>query len=869
MNKSLSDKPSKDDLFGRSAYVDVIFESITSSDENFNLAISAQWGEGKSTILEQLEPKLIAQGYKVLKFNPWKYTQDIISLKRKFLIDVYSQLGLSLNETNLYSQQENNVSISTSKQIVEVLKTFKSYTLYFIAASVVIFLPLVLVKLYLKQDLDLFKYVSNLLILPTITGLFPFLQKISEIKVKQISPKIESAEQFEKLFNDAIKKVLKKKSLFKQDRKKVIIFIDDLDRCNQHEVEQVLTALFTFFNNEHCSYVITADHTVIKDYVGNLLVPKGSPADQNLKATEYLKKIFQINFILPKIPSSVLKPWVEELVKDLKFNFNDKKLGLSNLVDLISLNLNGNPRKIKHLIRTLDFQLKVIQKKVDADQEGILADELRIILGYPELLSKVLIIQDLASAEFEEISKKPKTLKELENSREMSDLKLQQLFRQEPKFYSSKTRKIEGDIDPTLFVFESGTTGFEEIDVHSFESYVLSSKSLDYKVIDRMANNNTDKANLILIRELLAYLADSKTNETNLLKTIFHLMAKIVDQKYFEELIGEMLDITIERHPQSPSEIPALTKEDFDKIIHKLDVANLGRIFDPSSPYVQLPSKILIYDSYSSVLNKDNQESYNWFVDKITEQAFGTLSNFSTFFAYFGKMGRGVLDNEKFTSEVVSKFSSLTYDQQRQVILFVCEDVLTNTTLKQFFGEEVKRLLTDVNTDKNVFVINLVLQGLFNLISEQEFTDLVISRMSTIDGPHLSTYVDNLLSRQILSQIKPNNEIRIRKSFIDLLNSGNPKRDFAAAKLSVLVDLPDSLKLENRNMFIPLLPFINAKADSTEEIIARELSKNKEKWVLKKDKKQIEKEIDGILLKNVNPTVTTSLSEIKGYLNTL
>ena len=100
------DTPSSNDRFGREPFVDTIVKTIQSSDEGFNLGISARWGEGKSSILKQLEPKLQALNYKVLIFEPWKYTQDAISIKRKFIIDIYSQIGKNYDESEFYNSTE-------------------------------------------------------------------------------------------------------------------------------------------------------------------------------------------------------------------------------------------------------------------------------------------------------------------------------------------------------------------------------------------------------------------------------------------------------------------------------------------------------------------------------------------------------------------------------------------------------------------------------------------------------------------------------------------------------------------------------------------------------------------------------------------
>lgn len=856
MNKKLSDKPSRQDIFDRVSYVDVIFDSLTKSEDNFNLAISAQWGEGKSTILELLEPKLIEKDYIVLKFNPWKYTQDPLSIKRKFLIDIYRQLKLDLNETTLYVEEEKQSDRTFKEDLKSVWKNFRSYLLYFLITAIVIFILLYLIKYFTKSDINLVKVFSEFLIIPAISGFFPFLQKISEIKVKQISPKVESAEQFESLFNKAIGTATKNKK-----ESKVIIFIDDLDRCDEKEVEQVLTALFTFFNNELCSYVITADHTIIKKYVGNLLSSeKDSEEIKDKLAADYLKKIFQINFILPKIPSNILKKWIEELLEDLNLNFKDSKLGLSNLIDLIYFNLDGNPRKIKYLIRTLSFHLSVIKAKMKN------SEDLQVILDYPELLAKILVIQDLAPKQFEQISKKSKMLKDFEVVAGNGD-KIDRIFKQEPKFYNSKTRNT-GDVDPAAFIYQSGTTGFEEIDLPNVDTYIQYAKNLEFKNVEQMLGNNTEKLNLMLIREMIQILTESKTNETNLAKTIIHSISLIENEGYTDELIEEFIISLIGRYDFSSSEIPALTKDDFNKIISKFKKRHLEKMFDFSGFN---SNRIQIYQSFSEGSEQIKSiDSFNFILEKIAKESFSTPSAFPSYFQYINKVDPRCLDNKVLFDEINSKIDLLTEDSQRQLILFMVKNQNSlNTEAKNFLKKIILNLIKDPNVDKNIFGINLVLEDALNIVSSKEFSDAVVLRISSVDTGNIHRFIDNAINKQVLEKLDLNDELKIRSTLIDQTLPANPNRAYMVAKLPEIMSLPEKLIPNSKELFFKLLDSLSDRADSTEEIISKELSKHKEVWVSKKDKKRIEKKIDEVLSLNVNPTVQSSLGEVKTYLISL
>src|SRR3989344_3495910 len=374
------DTPSPDDRFGREPFVDTIVKTIQSSDEGFNLGISARWGEGKSSILKQLKPKLEALNYKVLTFEPWKYTQDAISIKRKFIIDIYSQLGKDYDEAELYNSTEREKDLKPEEYQELLMSRLGIFTRLGGTTALIFLAILLLYQSITEIDINVTQIFLSNLFIPVLAGILPLITKLTEVTIKQTIPKVESAEQFEKRFNDAIKGIMETEN----PPKRIIIFVDDLDRCNHTEVEQILTALFTFFNNKDCTYIITADHIVIRRYISSFLqledeVKENGEKDvkktnetRHKEATEYLKKIFQINFILPKIPSDLLEAWVKDLLEASPVIVFKNPYSKDYLINLVLNNFQGNPRKIKHFVRTLAFQLEAIGEKISrlSDQNG-------------------------------------------------------------------------------------------------------------------------------------------------------------------------------------------------------------------------------------------------------------------------------------------------------------------------------------------------------------------------------------------------------------------------------------------------------------------------------------------------------------------
>ena len=84
-----------EDKLGRKPYatkianeiIDHYKEQASKGDERENIifAISGKWGEGKTALLGFIKIPLRANGFEIVDFNAWKYSQEDIALKRALL----------------------------------------------------------------------------------------------------------------------------------------------------------------------------------------------------------------------------------------------------------------------------------------------------------------------------------------------------------------------------------------------------------------------------------------------------------------------------------------------------------------------------------------------------------------------------------------------------------------------------------------------------------------------------------------------------------------------------------------------------------------------------------------------------------------
>lgn len=356
----LTDKTSQTDLLERSQYIDKLVEMIETASTPYNIAIFGEWGTGKSNILDFIKNALIKKEISLVEFSAWKYVQDTDSLRRKLLIETRSQLGEKDPYKNLY--EATTFKGLEFSRLIKLLPEFLFVAfLWFIAISLAMWLIFWLGKSFkLITQNNFFAIYKDLLLIPALGTMIPLVSAIlTHIEVKP--PKIESTELFEKSFKESIEKSFLPfwfshlpnfvKSKFKEkkgnilEHKRLVILIDDLDRCPRYKVIEVLDALMTFFIVRNCVYVVTSDHKIIEQAI----------VDQNKasagKEKDYLDKIFQFTFPIPPLTPEIIEKFAREQIKELSID----TLNEDSTVEILIRGLEWNPRKIKLVLNSLRF----------------------------------------------------------------------------------------------------------------------------------------------------------------------------------------------------------------------------------------------------------------------------------------------------------------------------------------------------------------------------------------------------------------------------------------------------------------------------------------------------------------------------------
>jgi len=477
----LTDKTSQEDLLERTQYVDRLIEMIATSATPYNIAIFGEWGTGKSNILDLIKDDLVnKKKIPFVEFSAWKYIQDKDSLRRKLLIETRIQLGEKDHEKNLYE--------ATTFERLDIARSLKLIPGFLITAVLwfgVVSL-LLLTFIWLVQHLkiiavqeNIFNLYKEFLIVPGLGAVIPLISTIlANIKVKP--PKIESSELFEKSFSESIKralipwwfryfptfasKIFKKTEKNLLEGKRIVVLIDDLDRCPADKVIEILDALMTFFMVKNCIYVVAGDHKIIEQAIINQ-----NKATQG-KEKDYLDKIFQFSFPIPPLTQPVVESYIKEQLKELDIRDLDK----NSTIDLIVRGLEWNPRKIKLILNSLRFLLLSTREKQIKDNKGLLLKSLILQKEFNQFFYLLTSNwQKLRNVESWLQSEDPGTISQLD---QFTQNLIQQVQANTRLKEFLKSSPLWGSKDPEPFFTLTSKTGYREIsipDKAQFNQYAL------------------------------------------------------------------------------------------------------------------------------------------------------------------------------------------------------------------------------------------------------------------------------------------------------------------------------------------------------------------------------------------------------------
>ena len=309
----VSDEPDFDNArFNFDSITRTLHEFICSAtgESPLNICISGSWGSGKTTLLKGLERRFISQReadpeaalqYQTIWFDPWKLDDEV------------------------------EVRNALARAVLDVIERDADFTA--------------------RADIEIDR--KNVL---RMLG-----ERLLRVNADEVSTLYRSEARTRDTFVE-IEKIFKQVAdVYLHDPiqpRRLVVFIDDLDRCRQERITKVLESVKLFFDLPGLIFVFALDRDQLERAVAN---------DYDFSESEarvYLEKVFQLNVPLPRKGTGELHQFLQANLQKVGVELDNQPL-LAAIVDRFGRNL----RNLKVFINSFSFQRRLIADVGDVHEE--------------------------------------------------------------------------------------------------------------------------------------------------------------------------------------------------------------------------------------------------------------------------------------------------------------------------------------------------------------------------------------------------------------------------------------------------------------------------------------------------------------------
>ena len=299
-------------------YARQIDEIVGSKTESTRmLGIFGPWGRGKTYFFNRLRMNLEdntkhSVKYKIVEFNAWKY-QETPALW-----------------AYLYETMYKSTSI-VEKLLIQIKSIWKSMlTTNFLLYWIILFIAWGIEKFFCRFFDDTISQVLNYLNVPAVflylLGGIIHLLKEGIVTAKSMIKKYTKRKSYTHYLGiqneiEEDLQILLQSMVCKVDKSRVILYIDDIDRCNSHKLISIIESLRTILENpeiqERLVVICSVDESkLMKAYEMEFKENGYTNKEIEQYKREQLDKLFIFGVKLPTLDSTQLNTYLSSLIKD-------------------------------------------------------------------------------------------------------------------------------------------------------------------------------------------------------------------------------------------------------------------------------------------------------------------------------------------------------------------------------------------------------------------------------------------------------------------------------------------------------------------------------------------------------------------------
>jgi hypothetical protein len=335
----LLDVPANEPSLGFAQIARALSQIVRTSEPRFAVGIFGGWGSGKSTLMDEIK-RLIAKDKTamVVEFNAWRFEREshliipLLDTIRSYLAAWAAQLE---------DTDERNKAREIARRIGQVVRALVR------ATTIEIGVP-----------------SGPTLSLEPGKALDELMAQPDDVGASAQSLYFGAFQQLTSAFSDVRKAGLSR----------IVVFVDDLDRCLPQQSLTVLESMKLFFDMPGFIFVVGLDERVVESAVRTKFDEQpGDPNSDRQLEREYLKKMFQVPYTLPPMMAGQLDDllrWLTvhgKLAADQQTDLNTR---VRNYLRYVATEGRINPREVKRYINAYTLNRMV---RPDLEPDTMLA----------------------------------------------------------------------------------------------------------------------------------------------------------------------------------------------------------------------------------------------------------------------------------------------------------------------------------------------------------------------------------------------------------------------------------------------------------------------------------------------------------------
>ena len=298
-------------------YSNTMANVIKNSDPRFSIGIYGEWGTGKTTLMRSIEDKIVNDvNIMTVWFNAWRFERE----DQFAIVSLMKTIAFKMGEHSIYKEVK---------------------------------------PLFLKGLVSVGKGLATKFILP---------EKSIDEFYKGIVSDAKVLEEVDKdtIYFDGMKKIENAMKKIREDHpsRRIVVFIDDLDRCSPTRTLEVFESIKVFLDLEGFIYVIGLSYETASKLVSVAYKESGISGDQ------YIRKIIQIPIVIQEWNASDTEKLVENISKKLGEKYSEI---INQNKKLITVGVEANPREVKRFINNFIVAYEIYTYNTEIKPKELLA----------------------------------------------------------------------------------------------------------------------------------------------------------------------------------------------------------------------------------------------------------------------------------------------------------------------------------------------------------------------------------------------------------------------------------------------------------------------------------------------------------------